>query len=180
MWGTSHSPKYTLSSDLAGRQWGATVTHGPVKEALAWTCPAPKPVPVCPPRDGQPKDGRWAQPTWGRGDKSRTCCFSTPRKRTWPQHVFPAHLPEALWLLFYSASRNAKTFAKDAADTPLVQLNILIPGSLQEKSRSRIQINPSLSSPCTARAPLSAPSPPPAQEGCRSLRRDGSLFIGRD
>ena len=53
---------------------------------------------------------------------------------SWPQLVFHAHLPETLWLLCYSASRNAKTFAKDVANIPLVQLNILIPVSLQEKA----------------------------------------------
>lgn len=62
------------------------------------------------------------------------CCDSTTLKRSWPEPVTYGCLPETPWLLFYSATKNIKTFATDTANIPLVQLKVPNPVSLQEKA----------------------------------------------
>lgn len=68
------------------------------------------------------------------------CCYSITLKKGWPELVIYACLPETPWLLFYSATKNAKTFATAMANTPLVQLKVLNPVSLQEKADSEYKL----------------------------------------
>lgn len=103
---------------------------------------------------------------------SPTCVVTPPTcKMGWSQPVFQTHLPETL--LFYSSSRNAKMFAKDMANIPLVQLNTLNSVSLEEKADPESKLITVYQAPKQQRLPTSSP----AQEGCRSLHRDRFLSI---
>lgn len=64
-------------------------------------------------------------------------------------------------------------FGKDMANIPLVQLNTLNPVSLEEKADPE----PKLITVYQAPKQQQLPSSSPAQEGCRSLHRDGFLSI---
>jgi len=88
-------------------------------------------------------------------------------------------VPGTLWLLFYSASRNAKTFAGDTANIPLVQLNILIPVSLHNKADPDVKLIKVYQAP--KQQGLSSQSPALHQPK-KDIRvfRDGSLFIDTD
>lgn len=105
-----------------------------VEEALPQVCAVPKHIPMYPRADPKMAPNANDLASLVAGTSPHVLPLHHTQERGWPELVIYACLPETPWLLFYSAMRNAKTFATDMANIPLVQLKVLNPVSLQEKT----------------------------------------------